>query len=93
MPIIDITVHPAHDNSGYSFDSDELAILFDYVDAYADDTEPPTIMLAILYPHGLDRELYCEHGHDVAPGQPIIDIPDRTHCFMCPAHFHDSSVD
>lgn len=94
MPIIDIRTHADHNNAGYSPDADaSLVILFDYVD----DTEPddPAIMQAFLYPFGrsLDEPVYCESDHDVAPGAPIIDIPDRTFCFMCPEHFRLGSLE
>lgn len=88
--LIDIRTLPDHDNAGYLFSTDELAILFDYVDTFGDQ---PSNMLAVLFPNGRPEPTYCEHGHDVPAGQPIIDIPDRTFCFMCPTHFHDASAD
>lgn len=87
--MLDIRTHSNHDNAGYSLTDKPDAILFDYVDQYADE---PTVMLAVLYLTGLDNEpRTCEHGHDIEPGQPVIDIPDRTGCFMCPVHFHDAT--
>jgi hypothetical protein len=87
MPI-DIRTLPSHDNAGYSYDADSLVVIFDYLDRFG-DPDNPTPMLAYLYPNGLAsaEPAYCEHGHDIAPGQPLVDIPDRTTCIMCPDHF------